>query len=144
LPVPMLNELRLLANQRDVPYQSLIKIFLKERIDRELRKTGKKLRNYLCNWHGTYGEGRTVTARRTFPRCGGSVRQRCRFGLIWPDILPRLKVVGFWGQHRQPHQMRSYAGSPKRRCPFSEYVDGSIIIPVYHLLAGRVAPSSVG
>ncbi len=42
LPVPMLNELRLLANQRDVPYQSLIKIFLKERIDRELRKTGKK------------------------------------------------------------------------------------------------------
>ncbi len=42
LPVPMLNELRLLANQRDVPYQSLIKIFLKERIDRELRKTRKK------------------------------------------------------------------------------------------------------
>lgn len=42
LPVPMLNELRLLANQRDVPYQSLIKIFLKERIDRELRNTRKK------------------------------------------------------------------------------------------------------
>lgn len=32
----MLNELRLLANKRDVPYQSLIKIFLQERIDREL------------------------------------------------------------------------------------------------------------
>ncbi len=42
LPVPMLNELRLLANQRDVPYQSLIKMFLKERIDRELRNTRKK------------------------------------------------------------------------------------------------------
>ncbi|MFN2139816.1 MAG: BrnA antitoxin family protein [Candidatus Promineifilaceae bacterium] len=32
----ILNELRLLANQRDVPYQSLIKVFLRERIDREL------------------------------------------------------------------------------------------------------------
>ena len=37
LPDFMLNELRLLANRRDVPYQSLIKIFLKERIDQELR-----------------------------------------------------------------------------------------------------------
>jgi predicted DNA binding CopG/RHH family protein len=37
LPVPMLNDIRLLANKRDVPYQSLIKVFLKERIDQELR-----------------------------------------------------------------------------------------------------------
>jgi len=36
LPELMLNELRLIANKRDVPYQSLIKIFLKERIDQEL------------------------------------------------------------------------------------------------------------
>ena len=42
LPVLMLNELRLLANKRDVPYQSLIKIFLKERIDEELRRAGAK------------------------------------------------------------------------------------------------------
>lgn len=34
----MLNEIRLLANKRDIPYQSLIKIFLQERIDRELYK----------------------------------------------------------------------------------------------------------
>ena len=33
----MLNGLRLLANKHDVPYQSLIKIFLKERIESELR-----------------------------------------------------------------------------------------------------------
>jgi predicted DNA binding CopG/RHH family protein len=33
----MLNEIRLIANKRDVPYQSLIKIFLKERIDEELK-----------------------------------------------------------------------------------------------------------
>ena len=38
LPEPMLQELRLIANKRDVPYQSLIKIFLKERIDLELRR----------------------------------------------------------------------------------------------------------
>lgn len=33
----MLNQIRLLANQRDVPYQSLIKIFLKDKIDEELK-----------------------------------------------------------------------------------------------------------
>ena len=35
----MLNELRLLANKRDVPYQSLIKVILQERIDKELYST---------------------------------------------------------------------------------------------------------
>lgn len=34
----MLNELRLLANKHDIPYQSLIKVFLRERIDDELYK----------------------------------------------------------------------------------------------------------
>jgi len=34
----MLNEIRLLANKRDIPYQSLIKVFLRERIDSELYK----------------------------------------------------------------------------------------------------------
>jgi predicted DNA binding CopG/RHH family protein len=38
LPEMMLNELRLIANKRDVPYQSLIKMFLKERIDQELKQ----------------------------------------------------------------------------------------------------------
>lgn len=37
LPESMLEELRLLANKRDVPYQSLLKIFLSERIQQELR-----------------------------------------------------------------------------------------------------------
>ena len=40
LPELMLNELRLIANKRDVPYQSLIKMFLKERIDQELKRQG--------------------------------------------------------------------------------------------------------
>ncbi len=38
----MLNELRLLANKRDVPYQSLIKVFLQERIDQELYRQAIK------------------------------------------------------------------------------------------------------
>ena len=37
LPESMLEELRLLANKRDVPYQSLLKIFLAERIEQELK-----------------------------------------------------------------------------------------------------------
>ena len=36
LPESMLEELKLLANKRDVPYQSLLKIFLSERINSEL------------------------------------------------------------------------------------------------------------
>ena len=36
LPESLLNELKSLANKRDVPYQSLIKIILKERIDKEI------------------------------------------------------------------------------------------------------------
>ncbi|MGD8779416.1 MAG: BrnA antitoxin family protein [Ignavibacteria bacterium] len=37
LPESMLDEIKLIANKRDVPYQSLIKIMLKERIDKEFR-----------------------------------------------------------------------------------------------------------
>ena len=40
LPESMVNELKLLANKRDVPYQSLLKVFLSERIDTELRHAG--------------------------------------------------------------------------------------------------------
>lgn len=36
LPESMLDDLKSLANKRDVPYQSFIKIILKERIDREI------------------------------------------------------------------------------------------------------------
>lgn len=38
MPESMLDELKLLANKRDVPYQSLIKMFLRERIDAEFNK----------------------------------------------------------------------------------------------------------
>lgn len=36
LPESLLDELKLLANRRDVPYQSLLKVFLAERVDKEL------------------------------------------------------------------------------------------------------------
>lgn len=39
IPESMLEELRVLANKRDVPYQSLIKVYLKEKINSELRRT---------------------------------------------------------------------------------------------------------
>ena len=35
LPAALLAELKTLANKRDVPYQSLLKVFLAERVDRE-------------------------------------------------------------------------------------------------------------
>jgi predicted DNA binding CopG/RHH family protein len=37
LPQSMIDELKVLANRRDVPYQSLMKMFLAERIEQELR-----------------------------------------------------------------------------------------------------------
>jgi predicted DNA binding CopG/RHH family protein len=37
LPEHMLAEIKLLANKRDIPYQSLLKMFLAERIDKELK-----------------------------------------------------------------------------------------------------------
>ncbi|MCD6467977.1 MAG: hypothetical protein J7L32_01515 [Thermoplasmata archaeon] len=38
LPENLLNELNLLANKNDVPYQSLLKMFLSERVQSELQK----------------------------------------------------------------------------------------------------------
>ena len=38
LPVSMIEDLKILANRRDVPYQSLLKVFLAERLARERRR----------------------------------------------------------------------------------------------------------
>lgn len=40
LPEHILDEIKMLASKRDVPYQSLIKIFLKDRLNEELRHSG--------------------------------------------------------------------------------------------------------
>jgi predicted DNA binding CopG/RHH family protein len=42
LPETMLNRLKVLANERDVPYQSLMKMYLRERIDREYEPKSSK------------------------------------------------------------------------------------------------------
>jgi len=38
LPVSMIEDLKILANKRDVPYQSLLKVFLAERLKKERRR----------------------------------------------------------------------------------------------------------
>jgi predicted DNA binding CopG/RHH family protein len=38
LPASMLDELKILANERDVPYQSLLKVFLAERLAAERKR----------------------------------------------------------------------------------------------------------
>jgi predicted DNA binding CopG/RHH family protein len=38
----MLDELRAMANKRDISYQALIKVFLKERIDQELQQNVRR------------------------------------------------------------------------------------------------------
>jgi predicted DNA binding CopG/RHH family protein len=40
LPVTLIARLKLLANQRDVPYQSLLKSFLAERVRKEMEARG--------------------------------------------------------------------------------------------------------
>jgi predicted DNA binding CopG/RHH family protein len=42
IPDTLLTELRLLANERDVPYQSLLKIYLADRVTAERRRARKK------------------------------------------------------------------------------------------------------
>ncbi|MDL1985871.1 MAG: BrnA antitoxin family protein [Deltaproteobacteria bacterium] len=41
LPELMLEELKALANKRDIPYQSLMKMFLAERIEHELKSANR-------------------------------------------------------------------------------------------------------
>jgi len=42
LPEMMLEELKVLANKRDIPYQSLLKIFLAERLKDELEHSSSR------------------------------------------------------------------------------------------------------
>ena len=42
LPKSLLDQLRMLANKRDVPYQTLLKLFLAERVQTELSKRTAK------------------------------------------------------------------------------------------------------
>ncbi len=52
LPEMMLVELKALANRRDVPYQSLLKIFLAERIAAEMDAVAEKRVDYAARQRG--------------------------------------------------------------------------------------------
>ncbi len=39
LPSPLLARIKVLANEKDVPYQSLMKVYLSERVEKELKTT---------------------------------------------------------------------------------------------------------
>ena len=42
LPVTIIARLKQLANKRDIPYQSLLKMFLAERLDEEVAEQGRR------------------------------------------------------------------------------------------------------
>src|SRR6266480_3217655 len=44
LPQGLLNDLRVLANERDVPYQSLLKVYLAERVSEERQSKPRRRR----------------------------------------------------------------------------------------------------
>jgi predicted DNA binding CopG/RHH family protein len=64
LPEMMLEEIKILANRMDVPYQSLMKIFLAERIDRAMRGKGSPDHGRSSALHdekGKYGKKSSKT-----------------------------------------------------------------------------------
>lgn len=61
LPTPLLADLKALANKRDVPYQSLLKVFVAERVAAEQRLPKKRLQRTA---------GRAAQHRRVL-RAGG-------------------------------------------------------------------------
>ena len=61
LPEMMLEEIKILANRMDVPYQSLMKIFLAERLEKEMvkeRSAGIDSGSALHDRKGKYGKKR--------------------------------------------------------------------------------------
>jgi len=42
IPAGLLEDLKVLANQRDVPYQSLLKVFLADRVEAERRGSRRR------------------------------------------------------------------------------------------------------
>ena len=61
LPEMMLEEVKILANRMDVPYQSLMKIFLAERLEKEMRKSRTSTPvegSALHETKGKYGKGK--------------------------------------------------------------------------------------
>jgi len=64
LPAALLSELKQLANKRDVPYQSLLKVFLAERVARETTSNSTLPRSTVHRTRGGKSRsGKTKTSR---------------------------------------------------------------------------------
>lgn len=66
LPSSLLGDLKVLANRMDVPYQSLLKVYLAERVDQELRKgrQPEELATMVREPEPPYGDAPAGTHRR--------------------------------------------------------------------------------
>jgi len=65
LPAGLLADLKVLANRMDVPYQSLLKVYLAERVDQELRSDSPEERAAIVREpEAPYGRAPRGTHRR--------------------------------------------------------------------------------
>lgn len=66
LPATLLADLKVLANRQDVPYQSLLKIYLAERVEQEIREgvRGGRLESMVREPEAPYGLAPKGTHRR--------------------------------------------------------------------------------
>ncbi len=67
LPAGLLAELKILANQRDVPYQSLLKVFLSERIAKERLVLGGRAPSKRVRRPGAKSRRSGATRARSSP-----------------------------------------------------------------------------
>ena len=63
LPAPLLADLKALANERDVPYQSLLKVFLAEQVRQEHSMTGLHGPRFRLPWRKRGGRSRPRSRR---------------------------------------------------------------------------------
>ena len=66
LPATLLADLKVLANRQDVPYQSLLKVYLAERVEREIRQgvRPERLESMVREPEAPYGVAPEGTHRR--------------------------------------------------------------------------------
>jgi predicted DNA binding CopG/RHH family protein len=78
LPESLLGDLKILANRMDVPYQSLLKVYLAERVDRELRRgvAADELASMVREPEAPYGRAPEGTHRATHESPRSRVRKR--------------------------------------------------------------------
>ena len=64
LPAPLLSDLKALANKRDVPYQSLLKVFVADRVAEEWRSSMQRGAPSIKAVQPTSRRRRKVTVKR--------------------------------------------------------------------------------